>query len=871
MTEDLERAIDRVSYLIEAEEDRKITFLTGAGISIPNMPSTAEFVEIFLGELGKSSNSIRQSILSMDEGESYRHVASELKQRRGERGLAAAVRKGVLSALSSELINSASDTDKITYKDWNLPPSQKLFGELISGVPRQQLSAIFTTNFDPLTEASLEAQGVERVTLSTIATDTIDLDAVIGHLPVVHLHGFWEKSATLSTALHLNAERSGVERMINRVLQKSVLIVIGYAGWNDSFMRALSRTVEAGNMANLDAEVLWLSYSPESKLKSNSLVYNLRDKPGVNFYYGVDASKFLKGVISRISELKRDSHSSFVGWEVPPEIPSSPQRSASRAYFMGAHPSWSIAHSMPELSNTVSLKKWVRNLVQISTDNLLIVSAPAGEGKSTAMMQSAISVRSEHSDVNVQFRMPGAQAISPEWILYLRKEFPLSVIFVDEADLVVEEIDQALRDSADAVGGAIIWVLAMHSSYSRSSYVTRLTGHISHRVLDFERIDRADALTLAEKWVSSSILPLGLESSSADEMADRMIPKDGMHPNGESLFGAVLGLWKGDSLTDRVFELMNRLSKLHVSGVNFKYLFSAVAVTQFAWSGDSQRVGLNVAVFAKLAKTDNRDVMGLVINPLGREVGISRVGDNLLVRHPSIAEAVMDILERGGEMSDLAYDIGRQGAKIRYSPNYSEEESKTAYRLTRKLVGESAVRAGMGAIDGAIEYLEPRVTMMATFRSNNDLERANDYALGLEKSLSRYQDSRLTSRGFYVEWSVIEAALGHLDLAIKHALYALSDNVEGPLQSRHLSYALNSLRSHARKLEVTGRSGARELSLAVEQISGLPSVQSSVRQKSDQRSSSAKVAFEAFRIASCSFVDPDDLPLIQFARRISVD
>lgn len=216
MTHDTEQAIDRIVHLISNEEDRKVVFLTGSGISRPVVASTEQLTDLFLEELGPSSGQVRTRISSYSISDKYQAAAQELKQRRGERSLSAAVKKAVLKALDEDRRDEIKDLEHISPNDWNLPPAQRLLGELAAKIPRQQLGAVITTNFDPLTEAAFERNDVRNATLATPGNQAFPIDSVYGVVPIVHLHGYWVSTATLSTSMHLNNERPQIERMIWR-------------------------------------------------------------------------------------------------------------------------------------------------------------------------------------------------------------------------------------------------------------------------------------------------------------------------------------------------------------------------------------------------------------------------------------------------------------------------------------------------------------------------------------------------------------------------------------------------------------------------------------------------------------------------------
>lgn len=228
---DLEYAIDRLSHVVAVEETRKVVFLTGSAMSTPQIPGTQEMVSLFLDTLSPEvAKNIRSTFTGLSAPEQYLKAAFEVQRRRGDYGLASAIGTGVRRALKTNYMSMESDTNTIPDTAWNLPPAQRLLGELFHKIPPQQAGAVITTNFDSLTEISFRRNNVPATPLAVPGTMAFPIDAICGPLPIVHLHGLWEKTATLSTAIQLDKERPQIERMITRLLDNAILVVVGYGG-----------------------------------------------------------------------------------------------------------------------------------------------------------------------------------------------------------------------------------------------------------------------------------------------------------------------------------------------------------------------------------------------------------------------------------------------------------------------------------------------------------------------------------------------------------------------------------------------------------------------------------------------------------------
>lgn len=810
MTDYLEQAVDRLTFAIKEEEDRKIVFLTGSGISLPQVPSTGAMVEIFLDELGLSAKALRVKTQDMTAEQKYQTVSHELKQRRGDRGLAAAIRKGVLRAIKDSAKTRVATSGGIEDEDWQLPPAQERFGELIAGIPRQQVGAILTTNFDSLSEVSCRLNNVQTATVAVPGTAAFQLDAIYGTLPIVHLHGFWESTATLSTGKQLATERPQVEQMIARILDKSLLVVIGYGGWEDSFTRALIAMISDGRLSSLDTEVMWMQFGGSETKSAHPILSAIDGMAGVSIYYGIDAVEFFGSVLLNIGSVVRQEREVPMGWAVPILESKQPTAAELLSYVQGTQPTWAIAESMPLLHNTMKVESALHARIEAGDSGVILIAAPAGEGKSTALRQLAQKACADHPEAAIFHRNAGAPRITPEWIEYLQDSNDLSIVFVDDADLVLGQILDARLEVGGPVNGTVIWVAAMHSSYLHSAAMRRARLN-DMEVIEFDPFERSDSEALSRVWIDNSLLPDGFKGKSLEEIAN-IVEEAGRSQHGNSLFGSILHLWSGDGLLDRVSDLMAKVARLTIRGVSFKHLLSAVAVTQMAWDREEELgSGLSLSVLGQMANIRSSDVLRMVVEPLGREVGMSQIGDKVYVRHPSIAEAIYQILDNEDELTDVARSIARAGAQMRFSREYEHDEYRAAYMLSRRLEGPAAYAASRGAIDGGGSYLEPRVSLITTMRENGDLVTARKYAEGLSSNLAGYADTLKSQRGFFVEWSVVESRAENFEKAMVLAIRSLSDQVEGFLTLDKLQYSLACIRTYAGKSALDGRAGAKEL------------------------------------------------------------
>ena len=122
---------------------------------------------------------------------------------------------------------------------WVLPRSVDLFGELIVSCPDTFGVSVLTTNFDPRIEISISKHG-GRFYRTVLHADG-NLEQTVGQgTHIVHLHGYWYGHDSLHTHQQLLQERPQLKRSLERVIENSVLVVMGYSGWDDVITHALA-------------------------------------------------------------------------------------------------------------------------------------------------------------------------------------------------------------------------------------------------------------------------------------------------------------------------------------------------------------------------------------------------------------------------------------------------------------------------------------------------------------------------------------------------------------------------------------------------------------------------------------------------------
>jgi hypothetical protein len=527
----------------------------------------------------------------------------------------------------------------------------------------------------------------------------------------------------------------------------------------------------------------------------------------------------------------------------------------------GAQPNWAVAKALPELHATrQALEELQSDTPNGDDDVVLVLAGPTGEGKSIGLRQLALRTMERFEGSTVLFREAGAPPLSSEWVDHLRSTSQQTFLFIDEGDLLIGDV---FRHAGRAFTGTrIVWVLAIHSHYRES--IARRSGHgVTISVTDYGGLPEPDLLDIADAWVRHDMLPDSFSKHPVREIAD-MIHDAGQSAVGRSLFGAVLHLWMGDGLFDRVSDLIRRLERSSIRGYTYSRLLACIAFVQLAWDpkGEEGGTGISLSALGSVCNLRSRDVSSLVIGPLGREVGLSQIGDQVYVRHPAIGAAIVADLRSSGEHLELAAMLGETGGRMRQEGHSSREEAACVYGLAAKLEGEESLAAARGIVQGAPLLLEARVTYMATQRRRKHPEDAVRYARILRGRMTDYRDWRSSERGFWVEYANAEAQLGHAVRAIGMAAKSLSDLNGSFISLDQLSYGLVNTANFSRRLSSRDNAALELFLITMDLLTLVPGterVMSAVVQHKRRKDSLVSLTND-FRLASLPFSRDVALP-----------
>ncbi len=781
---------------IQRDDSRRLVTVFGSGLSNGVLPDVEQMALRFAQAMDLTERERTELTAGTQTAtDRYQILASVLKHRLGDSNVARVVREAVLTACEEPSDSPKTYQELVRTGSWQVPEGYRSFVRYYASLPAGVQGPILTTNFDPLLEVAFAEQTLPAtpfpLEFNTNLTDS--MLAEVPGVPILHIHGYWTSTTTLNTIPQLNREREQLDSLLTRIMRGAIVLVVGYGGWRDSFMKALER--RASELDLLDSELLWASYSEEgSQIAQNPVLRGLIGSPHINFYTGVDGNQLFRRIGRQATELHVIPGFAVLDFQQTtaqhPLVSPIISPDASDRYAVSE---W------PVLESGRQLLAATEGMLAHGDSRLVVALGPMGEGKTVSMHQVARTLISGGAEVTVIWRLAGAPRMTHEWFKNVLYQIDGNILIcIDEADLVASELVET-SNLWSAEDSRVRFLLA-----SQDRLWERVgRGLPKQEAVIFEGISREDAEALSERWIEAG---LG-EGRTQYELAQDLYSSAHVLQAGRrgTLFGGMLDLLTSGGLQTRVRDLLDRLRSLKLGGTDSSHpvfdAYSAICVMQHLFDPYAElSAGISRDILAAVVSVNSELIDGAILRELGREAAITISGDLVYSRHPAIAKAVFRELQATGALEDIVFRIGRAGGRLRYAGGYSEGLVNYPYRLFRKLDGSECVAAARGAVEGAgVGYLEPRVSLLAALRKS-DPEKAKVFAEGLISHIDQFVDWNRSSRGFLVEYSYVASLHGEGYYALGLAALSLTDGVGRYLDQERASYGLRCLATMALKL-----------------------------------------------------------------------
>lgn len=823
--------IARINSIYAAKDTKPLAILCGSGVSSSVLASTEMIVENIRRQLDhEDKQDLDDALASLaSTAEKYQAAFDFLALRRSpaERdrvitmmtlGAYKGLPKGVRPSLTDENL-SLYEADNA---QWKVPRGIEALGRIWAGTRAEKRGPILTSNFDPLCEIALRRAGSQVSTRVVDADGSIYRDFVVAYEPhVVHFHGYWRGSSTLSMNSQLGQERPALQSGLRLILQNYSLLVLGYSGWNDVLMRQLLSAIRAQEATSLD--VMWCSYTDVSHetLSESPAIRELAKAPGnVIFYANIDSNTFLPSLEKRIAAHLdypgkiglAGSKVNLVGWEPIPQaltLAETEAKTEALSFFDGRLPNWNDAHNpyIPLRAVTSSAVNQLRHVLATGESSLSTLIGPSGEGKSIALRQIAAAIaREDRSDVVLQHHSDaGLESVEAVLDLPVDKSH---VLFVDNAGRCVDKL-RLMTERLNSIGRRRIhlvcasrdsdWISAGGSNFAWDRHVRVY----AHRV---RGVDRLDAAAIVDAWSLIGNDALGdLAAISGREDRIRLLmssARDHTESGDGALLGALLDIRYGANLEQHVVEMMKRLANWAVPGA-ISRLTLLDAFVMIALPHASGVHSLSQELLARATGTTADELAFSVLHPLGEEAAINFSRAAVMVRHSRIARVAAD--HAGSVNSEPSTAIQRlvaaavslieEGGELRKYAPFAYWSGKL-----ETLNSDLAVVAAEAAAEASPRRLSYKSSLSKALRRADRVSAACKVNEDAMQELGMALDLDGGARPFLTEWGVAEGSRGNYGRNIVLASAALCDSFKwGPLRRDQAAAALYCLATAFRR------------------------------------------------------------------------
>lgn len=805
---DLADLRERLSFLASGGAGRIVTVI-GSGLSVGSVPSTLEMAEKFIERLSPiAQEGLRQRWTGTTESaDKYQKSALAVSRQQGDAAVNLVIREAVLAAC-----RGAGEGDKILSTDvealrrlvreaeWDLTPGHVGFANFYSRLPADIRGPIITTNFDPLIEVALRKAGVQADAFPVVFDDPPS-PAVLNNssaVPVIHIHGYFAEQWSRNSLEQLGATRQNLESVLSSVFSGSTILVLGYGGWEDSFMRVLQR--HAHEHVALNAEVVWAAHSQNrATVESHPVLHRLVASPGFQLYVGIDAASLFDAPIGVRTALRRSGIPR--GWTALPVVDAKAR--SARVFSEGATPTWGDAADgqWPLLSASTQLLGAILHQMDGGAGRGVAAIGPLGEGKSTGLRQVAMRVAQRDSDWTVLWREQGAPPLTQHWMEESRRSLGKVIFCIDEADLAAADMAVLAATPFDSETPSLVLAAC------RDRLWWSIPGPAKDKIqtILFDGMTDSDAASLAGRWQELRLETprrgqkggpaLSVEEVTKElQVASQRVDRE--RGGRSTLFGAILEVREGDSLGIRIDEMMENLSQTKVrigSETTLADVFGIICVLQkYSDSQGSFTHGATRALIADAVNADDSLENVAILQALGKEAAVTFSGKLVYSRHPRIADGVVSWLSRTGRLGLVCQLAGRAGGRMRQA-GASREDYVDGYMLG-KFINEpvAAAAACQGAIEGARDFLEPRITYMSVMRKF-DPEQASKYGVGIVRLLTTARDRKTAIRVYLNELALLELSEGHHLRALGLVGLLLHNGSGMPATREQVGYGLGTL------------------------------------------------------------------------------
>jgi hypothetical protein len=487
-------------------------------------------------------------------------------------------------------------------------------------------------------------------------------------------------------------------------------------------------------------------------------------------------------------------------------------------YFDGAAPDWrDITHPQLTARPIVgTLTQQFDNVHSAERSKITLIYGASGEGKSTAVMQSARHVALQASFDAVYWRRTFDATLSGSQVASLSEHFQYILFASDNAESLIRSVDEILSSElADsAVNPHFLlaardtdWVAETRIIGWKTSMRSRWLGKVSaYLEYSMDTVDINDSRVITANWANCSpSLPSTVSNLSPARRADVLMSASVSPGRPYSLLGGLLSTrFTPEQLQSRLSSLLERIAVQKpgatYSLADFLIVLAAVDLAEIE--------GIPFEIVAEYLSISTSELRPLVEVPLRREFAVSITSRMFHSRHLFVSEAIL----KEAMDDQAAFDvesaifnvldavkraISNDRYRAGYGPFIDLGRRLAASKNSRLEVSDLPVRYTWKAVTTFPRELSNRISLSRLLResgrANIALEEVWEPILNTIDDPANWFGHPNYIRGACHEISTVLGVAGYRSAAYIFALRALSDRYAASLTMNQIEYSLNSL------------------------------------------------------------------------------
>ncbi|MBM7770418.1 hypothetical protein JOD54_000622 [Actinokineospora baliensis] len=492
-------------------------------------------------------------------------------------------------------------------------------------------------------------------------------------------------------------------------------------------------------------------------------------------------------------------------------------------FFDGAQPDWKdVCH--PNLKARPAVHKVVQEFSNRDLEDrsvLLRIAGATGDGKSTVLMQAAVTLLKDGVFETLYWRNRPDARLTPDVIEAMQARQSQFLIVSDEAECLLSDIDEFARTKLHEEDVFVHFLLASrdvdwNAERDRLRWKFSVSSRLepSFRVLtpvNLRTVEPADARVLAENWINcSSSRPVLIRGKSVQEIAKNVLDASSASGGRQAFMGGVISVrFDSESLRSRLASLVAKLDTIYpelpkITLADFLVVLAAVDVSEI--EGVPRDV---VAQFLGILESELRPKVEV---PMKREFFLGSSSSEFFSRHPMISKALLELalddesdLRVETSLDKFLHDIGAMGEQFGFRDGFGRLLD-LGHRLMRSglshdLIGPLALQLCRTACNVSHRHMGAWVALSHTLRTLKKPAQALTEVWEVRAALlddpSAWVESQHT-RSAWGELATALSAAGHWATAYWAAQVSLSDRPRSRLTPANITRALHLLAYNAK-------------------------------------------------------------------------